>query len=181
RCRISEISLAISVMSRTPEVLQVKTLVLIALIFMMPDIGHASAEANGGADEAVYYVLRYTPGDNWAEGTPYDEQPGIEAHFEYLGKLFEDRRLLMGGRIRDESTGLMILRTGSLEEAREVVENDPGVVEGIVNATVNTWDVRMSSMRWTRRRAPPVVQDPDEPWHLKRIDPSAPITLEEKP
>lgn len=158
-----------------------KTFVLLTLIFMTPVIGHASSETSAAEDDVVYYVLYYTPGENWTEGTPYDEQPGIEAHFEYLGKLFEDRRLLMGGRLRDAATGLMILRTGSLEEAREVVENDPGVVEGIVDATVNTWDVRMSSMRWTRRRAPPVEHNPDEPWHLKSIDPSAPINLEEKP
>lgn len=180
-CRISAINSATSVMPRTPELLQVKTLALFALIFMMPDIGNAGTEADSGADEAVYYVLRYTPGEHWAEGMPYDEQPGIAAHFEYLDKLFQERRLVMGGRLREEATGLMILRTGSLQEAREVAENDPGVVEGLVDAAVNTWDVRMSSMRWSKRRAPPAIQDPDEPWHLKRIDPSAPINLEDKP
>lgn len=150
-----------------------RTLTLIALLLVTP----VSAATD---DVTVYYVLNYTPGENWAPDTSYEAQPGIQAHLEYLNELFEERRLLMGGRLRDRPAGLMILRTGSLEEAREVAANDPGVVEGIVEATVDIWDVRLSGMRWTKHRPLPITQDPDEPWRLKRIDPSSPINLEQR-
>lgn len=149
-----------------------RTLILVVIMLIAP-VTSAVADDN-------YFVLTYTPGKNWVSGTSYEEQADIQGHLDYLDRLFEERRLVMGGRYRDRPLGLMIFRGDSLAEAQAVAENDPGVIAGIVDVTVNIWDVRMSGMRWTKSRPPPVVQDPDEPWHLKRIDPSGPVNLEKR-
>ncbi len=133
----------------------------------------------GAEGHTVLYVLRYIPGGNWQAGTPYEAQPGIQPHFDYLERLFEDRRLVMSGGLDGEAGGLVLLQTDSLQEAKHIAANDPAVGDGIVNARVSAWRVNMSSMRIVSRRPPPGPGDTDEPYRLKRIDPNAPINIDD--
>ena len=66
--------------------------------------------------------------------TPREEDNQImSAHFTYLKKLLEDDKLLLAGPtlIETDPFGLIIVKTGSEQEARDLVENDPSVKSGI--------------------------------------------------
>jgi uncharacterized protein YciI len=52
-------------------------------------------------------------------------------HFAYNQRLFEEGKILLGGAATDGAIGVILLRVGSAEEARQIYENDPAVKAGI--------------------------------------------------
>ena len=65
---------------------------------------------------------------------------------------------------------VMLLRTGSLEEAEKLIEQDPGVQMRLIYADVVPWSVTMSSMRFVRRKPQPRIDDPEQSFRVKRVD-----------
>jgi hypothetical protein len=59
------------------------------------------------------------------------EKAGMGEYFAYNRRLFEEGKILMGGAATDGAIGIIILRVGSEEEARQIYENDPAVKAGI--------------------------------------------------
>ena len=134
------------------------------------------------AQEANYYLLTYLPGASWNEAISYEDQPGLKKHHEYLKELHINDLVVMGGVVPDVSQdflSVMLLRTGSLEEAQQLAERDPGVLMRLVRASIVPWDVNMSSMRFVRRKARPPIQDPDESFSIRRIDPESRLNIED--
>jgi uncharacterized protein YciI len=68
---------------------------------------------------------------------PEDEgyQDMLGQHIDHLLSLYEAGQLVMAGPFMTEgaTSGLLILRTGSLEEATALVEADPSFEAGVVN------------------------------------------------
>ena len=54
-------------------------------------------------------------------------------HFLYLKDLLESKKLVLAGPtlIKDDPFGVMVFETESLDEARELLQNDPSVRKGI--------------------------------------------------
>ena len=50
----------------------------------------------------------------------------------FVQKLKDDGNFVAAGKWTDNSGGMLILRAGSIEEAREIVKNDPFVQSGAV-------------------------------------------------
>jgi uncharacterized protein YciI len=118
-----------------------------------------------------YYLVQYSPGDNWQERTGYTEQPGLGGHHGYLQKLHINDQLVMGGKLRDKDVSVVVLRATSLSEAKQLVAEDPGVQNQVITAELSRWEVSMSSLRMVRRK--PVPSDEAQSYHLKRIDPGS--------
>ncbi len=86
----------------------------------------------------AYFVFVYEPGPNWLEGKPIFEQP-TEPHIQYMNARRDDGTLVLGGPYKDSSGAMGIFQAGSLEQATELVENDPWVRDGIVTYRLAPW------------------------------------------
>lgn len=134
------------------------------------------------ADEASYFLVIYTPGPSWNEALGYEKQPGLKKHHDYLKDLHINDQVVMGGSVMEdmayEALSVMLLRTGSLEEAKSLTIQDPGVQMRLVRAQVLPWSVDMSSMRFVRRRPSQPIEDPDKPFSIKRVDPESRLNIQ---
>ena len=98
-------------------------------------------------DHPVYFVLLHSPGPAWAKGVPFREQPGVKAHVEYMAGLLRQNVLVMGGPFLDNTGGLMIARSGSLEEAQRLADEGPAVKSGLLRVEVHPWMVPMATVQ----------------------------------
>ena len=133
------------------------------------------------AQEANYFLLSYYPGASWNEAVSYQEQPGLKAHHDYVREMHINDQIVMGGPLASSSRdqlSVMLVRTGSLEEAEKLASLDPGVQTRLVRAEVLPWNVEMTSMRFVRRRPVDQIRDPDQTFSIKRVDPESRLNIE---
>ncbi len=72
---------------------------------------------------------------NWTE----EENEIVAVHFNYLKSMLEAGKLVLAGRtvnmpMTDKDMGIAILETDTMEEAAEIMANDPAVKSGIMTA-----------------------------------------------
>ena len=60
-----------------------------------------------------------------------DIAPHVAAHLEYLKDLKAKGKILCGGPMVDFTWGLTVLKADSIEEAKTLLENDPGMKHGL--------------------------------------------------
>lgn len=99
-----------------------------------------------GQPPPVYHVFFHSPGPQWKSGVSFREQPGIEEHVAYMRDLLEQGLMVMGGPFLDDSGGMMVSRIPTLDEARRVASQDPGVESGLLRVEVRAWLVPMASI-----------------------------------
>lgn len=131
------------------------------------------------ADEPAFYLVRYEPGSNWDSQLDYQSQVGIKAHKAHLQKLYDNDLLLMGGPLIREDGALLLIKVSSFEEAQSIIDRDPGVVNGILTATVSGWQLEMSAMRRFKRNTPEVTEA-DQTYTLERLDPQSPLNMKKE-
>lgn len=90
--------------------------------------------------EPTYFAVVLSPGPAWDYSRSRDEQIGIMEHRKYMGSLASDS-MVMGGPFEDALGGLAVLRAGSVEEARRIIDQDPGVRTGLMKADIHRWRV----------------------------------------
>ncbi|WGU95323.1 YciI family protein [Paenibacillus dendritiformis] len=64
-----------------------------------------------------------------------------QAHLDYLDKLKEQGKVFAKGAFGDGSGGMVIYMADSMEEARQLAENDPYVVEGVRHLNLREWKI----------------------------------------
>lgn len=80
--------------------------------------------------------------ENWTE----KENGIVQHHFEVLQNLQKDGKLILAGRTLNmdpNGFGIVILEVSSEEEAREIMESDPAVKEGIMTAALFPYRVAL--------------------------------------
>lgn len=90
------------------------------------------------------YMVRPTRLGMLAEGPTAEEENIIGRHFAYLKHLAERGIVLLAGRTQDSdesSFGIVILQTGSEEEARVIMENDPAVKGKVMSARLHPYRI----------------------------------------
>lgn len=105
------------------------------------------AETKPRPDHPLHCVIFHTPGPNWKEGVPFQEQPGIMEHIQYMAKQLQERQLVMGGPFLDNSGGMMICTTADTDQAKAIANADPAVKAGLLLVEVKLWMVPMSSVQ----------------------------------
>jgi hypothetical protein len=90
--------------------------------------------------ETEYFVFLFSPGPNWLEEKPIEEQP-LQGHFQYMTELENQGTLILGGGFLDGTGAMGVLKLGNLEEAEAIVKKDPVVTDGLVTATIHPWFV----------------------------------------
>ncbi|MEH7388863.1 YciI family protein [Bacillus sp. JJ1474] len=86
------------------------------------------------------YQLKLIPSlldeDNWTD----KENNIVQEHFEVLQNLEKEGKLILAGRTLDtDPLGLVILEVDTEEEAIELMENDPAVKNGIMEAKLSPY------------------------------------------
>jgi uncharacterized protein len=96
---------------------------------MSPADDHA-----GGRQEAKYYVI-------FLHSIP--ERPlspeVVNLHAAHLAELDDDGKLVMAGPLPELSGGLIVLRIGSVAEAKAIAEEDPLVRGAYQTYELRTW------------------------------------------
>jgi uncharacterized protein YciI len=101
---------------------------------------------SSNSKKSVFCALKHSPGVNWKEGVPFQEQPGVEEHIKYMSEHLANGILLMGGPFLDNSGGMMVCRTSDIAKAKEIAEADPEIKSGLLKVEVKRWMVPMSSV-----------------------------------
>ena len=97
------------------------------------------------------YVLKLSRTALLVEGPTDDETRILERHVAYLERLTDEGVVVLFGRTQnaDESTiGLVIFEARDEDAAREVMQADPAVDEGLMTATL--FPYRIAGMRSPR-------------------------------
>lgn len=87
-------------------------------------------------------IERLTKEENWTEF----EEKLVSEHFNYLKELLEKGRLVIAGKTDglDEKTfGIVIYYANDEKEAKEIMQNDPAVKNGIFLAELYTYTVAL--------------------------------------
>jgi hypothetical protein len=65
-------------------------------------------------------------------------------HLEYLKQRYDEGKLYACGPFTDGSGGMVIYIADSPEEAQQIAENDPYVIEGVRRLTLREWKMALS-------------------------------------
>ena len=87
-----------------------------------------------GREEAVNHLIFL----NGIPGRPLSSE-AVNLHAAHLEKLDKDGKLVLAGPIPERAGGLIVLRTGSLAEARAIAEEDPMIRGGYQTYELGTW------------------------------------------
>lgn len=129
---------------RAPKLILVLAVTIVGVALAARE-GRSSSQ-DTGQPPPVYHVFFHSPGPQWKPGVSFREQPGIEEHVAYMHGLLERGLMVMGGPFLDDSGGMMVSRIPTLEEARRVASEDPGVESGLLRVEVRAWLVPMASV-----------------------------------
>jgi uncharacterized protein len=103
----------------------------------------ALADSLGADDYGMkWYVLVILRTGTGNVQNPEERQKLFAGHFENMRNLSEQGKLVLAGPFGQNSNafrGLFILNTQSEEEARELLQSDPTIREGIFSAELYPW------------------------------------------
>lgn len=94
------------------------------------------------------YKLQPTRADMLASGPTAQEAEVIQAHFDYLQGLVERNVVLLAGRtmLTDENAfGIVVFEAVSESSARAIMENDPAIARGVMDAQLFPFGVALWS------------------------------------
>ncbi|MFA7532980.1 MAG: YciI family protein [Tissierellaceae bacterium] len=63
----------------------------------------------------------------------------LEVHIAYLNELIKEGKIFAKGPFTDHSGGLVIYNANSYEEAKELAENDPAVINNSRKLILKEW------------------------------------------
>jgi uncharacterized protein YciI len=81
-----------------------------------------------------------------SQGPTPDEEARVSEHFQYLKALLDGGQLILAGRTLNtdpSSFGIVILRAVSEYAARQIMENDPAVSNGVMLAELYPFRVAL--------------------------------------
>jgi uncharacterized protein len=89
---------------------------------------------------ASTFIIFRKPGPAWIEGKGSRQQPGWDAHAQFMDELHENGWILVGGPFADYSRVLQIVRCASMAEAEHLFDEDPWTDMGILEQDgVHEW------------------------------------------
>jgi len=99
--------------------------------------------------------------DTWPDDMTEAESAVMQKHFEYLRDLTAQKKVLMAGPVlgRDPKFGLVVLRVASLDEAHDIMKNDPSVQSGLHTYELSEMSVALMAHHVPRDRYAAAVTD----------------------
>ncbi len=80
--------------------------------------------------------------DSWTD----KDKKIVATHFTYLQKLTETGTVLMAGRSLVETTesfGIVVFQAKTADEAQQIMDNDPAVLQGLMTAKLHPFSVAL--------------------------------------
>src|SRR5919205_1872886 len=91
-------------------------------------------------------VVTFRAGPTWRSGS-VREQPGWDAHAEFIDRLVDDGTMVMGGSFADNSGSMILLEGVDAAEAAELVADDPFLHNGVfVLDSIREWTVFVDAL-----------------------------------
>jgi uncharacterized protein YciI len=91
-------------------------------------------------------LVIFRAGPAWGSGPPED-QPGWDAHADWVDALIEAGTFVMGGPVSDYSGSVTLLEGITSAEARDLVATDPFVENGVFELdSVRDWTVYVDEL-----------------------------------
>ncbi|MGZ8993391.1 MAG: YciI family protein [Burkholderiaceae bacterium] len=75
------------------------------------------------------FVVHFETGRSWNKSLAPSDQPGFREHSANLNRLRKEGTIVFGARYAD--LGMIFVRAGTLDQAKALMEADPGVQSGI--------------------------------------------------
>lgn len=95
--------------------------------------------------ETVQYMVRLEgTRASWPENMTDDEERIMSEHFEYLKDLVRRNKVMIAGPVFEPVFGLIILNVTSAEEANQIMDIEPSVLQGVHTYTISP--MRLSLM-----------------------------------
>mgnify|MGYP002624080652 CR=1 FL=1 len=88
----------------------------------------------------IAYAIEYEPGELWTPGKPMYMQP-IHDHARYQESLYQRGIMLASGPYKSRDGGLLVLQAESLEQARQILLEDPAIQKKIMRGSVTEWQI----------------------------------------
>ena len=85
-----------------------------------------------------YFLIMHRPGPAWIEGKGFQEQKLLD-HGKYIHSLYQQGDLIEGGPFLDHTGGMAIITAEDMDQAEEIMNQDPAVVTGVFNAEIRPW------------------------------------------
>ncbi len=99
--------------------------------------------------KTLYLVFR-DPGPAWVPGRSSRQQPLWDEHAEFMDRLFDQGRIVLGGPYADASRVLIIVNARDRVEAGALFRDDPWTTRGIlVDSEVIEWSIFLDSRQKT--------------------------------
>jgi len=89
------------------------------------------------------FLIIKKPRENFIETMTEEEGEIMSAHFAYLKQKLSEGKLILAGPVTTGDFGVSILEVESEEEARDIMNNDPAVIAGIMNPTLYPYRVSL--------------------------------------
>ncbi len=96
-----------------------------------------SAQAIKPADSV--YLVTYTTGSLWDKAKQTNDQPFFKEHSATLSKLRKEGVITAGARYADK--GIIFIKAESIRAARELILNDPAIVNKLFAADIQKLSV----------------------------------------
>ena len=91
-----------------------------------------------------HFLIRYTPPrETFVDDITNEESAVIDRHFEYLKRLHLNDRLLLAGRTERGELGIAVILAENLEQAEQIMADDPAVVENIFTGKVYPYRIAL--------------------------------------
>ncbi len=97
------------------------------------------------------YLYKLTPRKtDFIDNITPEEEEILQQHYTYLEKLLESEELILAGPCLDGTLGLVILRTSSYDRAKQLMEGDPAVLNGVMEASLHPYRVSLMQKKSLR-------------------------------
>lgn len=90
------------------------------------------------------YVLRPVRPEMMTDGPTDEEGPVLESHYQYLKALAEEGVVRLAGRTAtdtEDAFGLVVFHADSPDDARQIMDQDPAVTEGVMTAELHPYRI----------------------------------------
>jgi uncharacterized protein YciI len=92
------------------------------------------------------YVLCYRRGPAWVAGKTVFEQP-LKEHLAYMMSLKACGTLVLGGPFLDDTGGLVVVESDTLQAAQALAQGDPAIRDRVMVAEVHPWKIMAGDWR----------------------------------
>ncbi len=83
--------------------------------------------------------------ENFNETASEEEDKIVGEHFLYLKKLHEEGIVILAGRELNAEFGIVVFQAASLDKAADIMNDDPGVKNGVFSAMLYPFRVSLLS------------------------------------